>query len=264
MSSAGSSRASTPRENLIRIAAVGDVHFGTDSAGTMKAAFEDLSVRADLLLLAGDFTRHGDPAEAEVFARELRSATVDKIAVLGNHDYHLDAQDEIREIMERSGVRVLEGEATTVEVNGGRVAVAGTKGFGGGFAGANGSDFGEPEMKAFIRHSMDLANGLEAALASAEGDMRVALLHYAPVRDTLRGERSEIFPFLGSYLLAEAIDRTGADLVLHGHAHVGSERGVTSSGINVRNVAMSVIRRPYTLIAFENGHVVEPRSESGD
>jgi Icc-related predicted phosphoesterase len=243
---------------LIRIAAVGDVHFGRDSAGTMHAAFEELSMRADLLLLAGDFTRHGDPAEAEVFARELRSATVDKVAVLGNHDYHLDAQDEIRAIMEQAGVRVLEGEATTVDVNGGRVAIAGTKGFGGGFAGANGTDFGEPEMKAFIRHSIDLADGLEAALASAKGDMRIALLHYAPVRDTLRGERSEIFPFLGSYLLAEAIDRTGADLVLHGHAHVGSERGVTAAGINVRNVAMSVIGRPYMVVGFDDGRVVDP------
>src|SRR5215210_7870894 len=133
--SGSSSLASTLHENLIRVAAVGDVHFGTHSAGTMQAAFEELSLQADLLLLAGDFTRHGDPAEAEVFARELRSATVEKVAVLGNHDYHLDAQDEIRDIMERFGVRVLEGETTTVEVDGAHVAIAGTKGFGGGFAG---------------------------------------------------------------------------------------------------------------------------------
>ena len=36
---------------------------------------------------------------------------------------------------------------------------------------------------------------------------------------------AHIFPFLGSYLLAEPIDTFGADLVLHGHAHSGSEHG---------------------------------------
>ena len=33
-----------------------------------------------------------------------------------------------------------------------------------------------------------------------------------------------MYPFLGSYLLGEAIDRAGADLVLHGHAHSGVEK----------------------------------------
>ena len=37
-------------------------------------------------------------------------------------------------------------------------------------------------------------------------DVRVALTHYAPVPDTLAGEPLEIYPFLGSYLLGQAID----------------------------------------------------------
>ena len=74
-----------------------------------------------------------------------------------------------------------------------------------------------------------------------------ALLHYAPVPETLRGERLEIYPFLGSHLLAEAIDTVGADLVVHGHAHNGSERGVTPGGIRVRNVAQPVIQRAYRI-----------------
>ncbi len=75
--------------------------------------------------------------------------------------------------------------------------------------------------------------------------MRLVLLHYSPVRDTLRGEPTELYPFLGSYLLAEAIDDVGADLVVHGHAHSGTERGVTPGGIRVRNVAQPVIRSAY-------------------
>ena len=64
------------------------------------------------------------------------------------------------------------------------------------------------------------------------------------------GRAAEIYPFLGSYLLAEAIDRAGADLVLHGHAHRGTEKGVTAGGIRVRNVAQPVIKAGYKVYTF--------------
>jgi Icc-related predicted phosphoesterase len=152
-------------------------------------------------------------------------------------------------------VKVLEGTSTIVDSPGGRLGVAGLKGFGGGFAGACASDFGEPEMKAFNRHTRDGAQRLEGALEDLDGvDVRIALLHYSPVRETLQGEPLEIFPFLGSYHLAEAIDRAGADLALHGHAHRGVERGVTPGGVRVRNVAQHVIGRAYNVYALGDAH----------
>lgn len=254
---------------MIRLAAAGDVHAGADSAGKLRPRFEDLPGQADLLLLAGDLTRRGHPEEAGVLAAELGGIGVPIVAVLGNHDYHLDREDEVAGILAAAGVRVLEGEATVVEANGARVGVAGTKGFGGGFAGKSATDFGEPEMKAFVRHTKGLAAGLERALRSLQPqqpDLRVALLHYSPVEATLEGEPLEIWPFLGSYLLAEAVDRGGADLVLHGHAHRGSERGETAGGVPVRNVAWPVTGRPYTVFHFEQsaGHVSAPRIDHHD
>jgi Icc-related predicted phosphoesterase len=236
---------------MIRIAAVADLHFGTDSAGTIRPQLDSLEGAADVLLLAGDLTRRGDPEEAVVLADELVGLPIPAVAVLGNHDYHLDLQDRVREAIERAGVRVLEGDAITLEVDDARIGVAGVKGFGGGFAGACGSEFGEREMKAFVSHTRELSERLEAALRSLEADVKVALLHYAPVKDTLAGERLEIFPFLGSYLLAEAVDRAGADLVLHGHAHAGTEKGVTPGGISVRNVALPVIKHAYNVYCFD-------------
>jgi Icc-related predicted phosphoesterase len=106
-------------------------------------------------------------------------------------------------------------------------------------------------MKAFIRHTKDRADALERALASLDAVVRIALMHYSPIRDTLQGEPPEIFPFLGSYLLAEAVDRASADLVVHGHAHRGREHGVTPGGINVRNVAQTVIRQAYAVYEFD-------------
>ena len=120
---------------MIRVAAAGDLHFGTDSEGTFRPALESLEDRADVLLLAGDLTKLGLPEEAAILARELRDSPVPVVAVLGNHDYHSDRQEEVRRALEGVGVRVLEGEATVVDVDGKRLGVAGAKGFGGGFSG---------------------------------------------------------------------------------------------------------------------------------
>jgi Icc-related predicted phosphoesterase len=239
---------------VIRVAAVGDVHAGLDSAGALRPHFAHVADRADVLLLAGDLTRHGDPAEAAVLVDELRDLGVPTIAVLGNHDHHCDAAGQITTQLEEAGIRTLEGEATVVPVDGMTLGVAGSKGFGGGFAGACATDFGEAEMKAFIHHTQQLASRLHDALASVDADVRVALLHYSPVEETLKGERLEIYPFLGSYLLAEAVDSAGADLVVHGHAHAGSEKGITPGGIHVRNVAQPVIKHAYHVYCLGGGH----------
>lgn len=233
---------------MTRIAAVGDLHVGVDCGERVATALHSVDERADLLLLAGDLTRCGDPAEVRTLADVLEPLDLPIVAVLGNHDLHVERVDELRPILDRAGVEVLEGTATTLEVGGATVGVAGTKGFGGGFAGACVSEFGEPVTKAFARYVASEADRLASALKRiATADHRVALLHYAPIRDTLRGENPEIYPYLGSHLLGEAIDGVGADLVIHGHAHLGSERGLTPGGILVRNVAQPVLDTAYRI-----------------
>ena len=150
---------------MIRVAAVGDVHVGIDSAGRLAPRLAGLADHADVFLLAGDLTHRGRPEEAKVLAEELRGVRVPTVAVLGNHDYHSDEQDGVTEVLEQAGIRVLEGDAVVLEIGGRRVGIAGSKGFGGGFAGASASDFGEPEMKAFVGHTKALAGRLERALA---------------------------------------------------------------------------------------------------
>jgi len=237
----------------MRIAAVGDLHVGHDAAGSLAEGFARIGEQADLLVLAGDLTTHGDAGQAQILVRELRDVPVPVVSVLGNHDHHAGEPDAVRRVLEKGGITVLDRESTVVEIGGCRVGVAGAKGFGGGFIGASVTEFGEAEMKAFARTTIDIAADLERLLGSLEADVRIALLHYAPIRDTLAGEPPEIFPFLGSYLLAEAIDRAGADLVVHGHAHRGAEQGSTPAGVPVRNVAKAVLRSAYAV------YVVEPK-----
>ncbi len=251
---------------MIRLAAVGDLHVGIDSAGSLAPALVGVEEVADVLLLAGDLTKMGTPREGAILAGELRGLTIPTFAVLGNHDHHADHQDDLAELLADAGVRIVDGSAEIIDVGGVRLGVAGTKGFGGGFTAASGSDFGEKEMKAFIRHSMELAAGLAAnlqVLADRGADVRVALTHYAPVRETLVGEPPEIYPFLGTYLLAEAIDAVGADLAVHGHAHRGTEVGVTAGGVPVRNVAQPVIEAPYRVYGIGRDGTLSEARERG-
>ena len=248
---------------MIRVAAVGDIHLGTDNVDAYAASVRSAERDADVLLLAGDLTRCGEPEEADLVAKAVGGLDLPVVAVLGNHDHHAGRPGEFRERLEDAGITVLEGDATVVDVAGTTIGVAGAKGFGGGFAGACASDFGEAEMKAFVGHTIDVADRLRGALSGLDTDVRLALLHYSPVEDTLRGERLEIFPFLGSYLLAEAIDDAGADLALHGHAHAGVEHGVTPGGTRVRNVAMPVIRSSYRVYELEPATDSPSRSSEG-
>ena len=232
---------------MTRIAAVGDIHFSTEHAGSLRPYWSTLHEHADLFLLAGDLTRIGTAQEAEVLAAELSVVQVPVVAVLGNHDYHSGQQEAVVTILQDAGVTVLESSSTVLDIRGVRVGIAGGKGFGGGFAGACASAFGEPEMKAFIGHTHALADRLERQLRDLSADLKIALLHYAPIDATIEGEKRQIYPFLGSYLLGEAIDRAGADIVFHGHAHLGREKGVTPGGIAVRNVAQPVLRHAYNV-----------------
>jgi predicted MPP superfamily phosphohydrolase len=69
--------------------------------------------------------------EASVVADEFSDLSVPVIAVLGDHDYHSDAEVEITALLDSRGIAVLEGSSTVVQVGASTLGVAGVKGFGG-------------------------------------------------------------------------------------------------------------------------------------
>jgi Icc-related predicted phosphoesterase len=247
---------------MIRVAAVGDVHLAPDVRDRIRPRLADIAEHADVLLLAGDLTQHGTVPEAEVVAAEFADLGIPVVAVLGNHDYQCDSEEAITALLSESGMIMLDGTGVEFDLPGGRLGVAGGKGFGGGFPHRCASEFGEPEMKAFVRHSRLLAEAIGKALRDLSADFRVALTHYSPVAETLAGEPLEIHPFLGSYFLAEAADSANADLCVHGHAHAGSERGATPGGAPVRNVALPVLQRAYAVYCL--GEPGATCAEAGD
>lgn len=237
----------------LRIAAVGDIHLGEDVRGQYRRKLAGIEERADVFMLAGDLTRHGTLDEGRLVADELRGLPIPTVAVLGNHDYHSDLQYEIAGALRDAGVVVLHNDGVVIQCGDRKLGVVGGKGFGGGYAGKSASEFGEREIKNFISHTRYIAEAWKVALKEMVADQRVVLSHYSPIKETLEGEPPEIYPFLGSYLLAEAVDTAGADLILHGHAHKGSEKGMTPGGIRVRNVALPVLGKAYGVYCLGEG-----------
>lgn len=224
----------------VRIAAVGDFHCGEQDAGAYRALFARANQEADVLVLAGDLTRWGTPAEMRVVVGELADVKVPIVAVLGNHDHESGHLSEAFAILRERGVHILDGD--TFELND-QVGFAGTKGFMGGFGRGTLTAFGEASTKAFVDCTQEEVKKLELALRKLSTPIRIAVLHYAPVVDTVIGEPEVIFPFLGTDRLAEPLDRYGAAVAFHGHAHVGTFKGKTPGGVPVFNVSLALLRK---------------------
>ena len=223
----------------MRIAAIADLHCRQNAGDTIREILDGVQDRADILIIAGDLTDTGLPAEAEALIQELKTRPIPIVGVLGNHDHESDPAEELTRMFSEAGVCMLDG--TVIEVGG--VGFVGTKGFCGGFDELLIQPFGEQALKTFIKNSIDEALRLENALAKLDCPHKVAVLHYSPIKETLEGEPAELFPFLGSSRLANAIDRRGVSVIVHGHAHHGSPYGETPGKIPVHNVCRFVQKK---------------------
>jgi Icc-related predicted phosphoesterase len=221
----------------VRIAAIADIHVGTVPNPAFQSLLTQVTGAADVLVICGDLTHHGQPEEAELVARDLGRLRIPVLAVLGNHDCHSEQEGEVRRILKSAGIHVLDGEGA--EVKG--IGFAGVKGFATGFGRRVLEPWGEGLIKQFVREAVNEALKLESALASLSTPQRIALLHYAPVIDTVQGEPLEIYPFLGSSRLEEPLNRYAVTAAFHGHAHHGQPEGRTSQGIPVYNVSLPLL-----------------------
>ena len=236
---------------MIRIAAAGDLHASEATRERVEHAFDTVAAESDVILLAGDLTTTGEPEQAQVVADACRGLDVPVFAVLGNHDFHAGRTDELAALVEDAGVHVLDRSWRTCEIDDLVLGVVGAKGFVGGFPGSVLPDFGEAllrEVYAETTHEADaIARGLQEIVHC---DLRIVLLHYAPIEETLEGEPCGIRNQLGSARLALPIGEYRPDLVLHGHAHAGRFEG-TIGDTPVYNVAVQVIGRDFYVFELE-------------
>jgi Icc-related predicted phosphoesterase len=196
-------------EQYLKVAALADLHYTKDAKGTAAGLFQEIAEQADICVLCGDLTDYGLPEEAEVLLADLKPVLAKPcLAVLGNHDFESDAADKLVALFTGAGIHLLNGDS--IEING--VGFAGVPGFGGGFGKSMLNAWGEKIIKGFVQEAVEQCLHLERALSRLTTACKIAILHYAPIRDTVVGENPEIFPFLGTTRLEEAIDRYGVNI----------------------------------------------------
>jgi len=223
----------------MRLAAVADIHLAAENHEHDVREFSPVNDLADVLVIAGDFTNHGMPEEMRAVLGVVERIRIPIIAVLGNHDHESGHQDELAGMLRLAGVHLLDGQC--FEVDG--IGFAGTKGFCGGFAPYELMPFGEQGIKTFVEVAEREAIKLDYGLAQTQALKKVAITHYAPIKETIVGEPEPIFPFLGSSRLEPALETHRPVLALHGHAHKGTFSAETKSGVRVCNVALPLLRR---------------------
>lgn len=241
------------RSRSVRVAAVGDIHCSDERRVDVERAMAAAGEAADILLLAGDLTTHGEPEQAAILAAACVELDVPVLAVLGNHDWHADRRDDVVAALESGGISVLDRSCAWArrEIGGLDVGIAGVKGFVGGFPGSHLPDFGEPLLREVYREASLEVEALAEGLRAIElCDTRLVLLHYAPVVATIAGEAPGIWTFLGTDRLAGPIAEHEPDLVVHGHAHSGTFAGEVGN-VPVYNVSVPVIGRDFWLFELD-------------
>lgn len=232
---------------LLRIAATADLHIRTrDDLATLRNALSGLHHDADVLVIAGDLTELGLVAEMELLAEVLADVSIPVFVTFGNHDRRGMRRSALKKVLRSVGAVVLEGTGASFRLrNGTNVAIAGVTGTGGGFS-LHGEEFGRgvrfarAVMVKSRRESARLRKTLRE-LQAGKPDVLIVLSHFAPTASTLGSEPTRKHWMLGNALLGRTIDEFGADLVIHGHAHLGNETGTTEGGTPVLNVALPIV-----------------------
>ena len=233
----------------MRVAAAADIHAREGDTGRLRALVRDVAQDADVLVLGGDLTDLGRLEQTEVLLEAFDDCSIPVIATLGNHDYESGNAEEISRLLAESRVHLLDRSSVVID----GVGFSGVKGFGGGFDRTLINSFGEGIFKAFVSEGILESEALKNQLRGLGTERRVAVLHYAPIRETVEGEPPEIYAFLGTSRLGAALDEGGAAVAFHGHAHNGAFKGETPGGVPVFNVSLPVLEqegweKPYYVV----------------
>ena len=230
-------------EKKLTIAATSDVHINKTEIG--GDFFGQVNGRADLLLIAGDL-HDGHAQHTTDFIEQIAGVRIPIALIFGNHDDNEHSLDEIKQVLKkRKSLTILEGAYAEYNIGRIRVGVAGTKGFGGGFAPNElRGNVGEQLMKDFRKEGDREVSLLQIGLnemTRQAPDIKIAMTHYAPYKEVIEGENPEIYAFLGNSKLGDVITAAKVDLAISGHAHLSTcGLKLTPSGIKAVNVGYRV------------------------
>lgn len=207
------------------IAAVSDIH-GKDNFSLFRESAEDIP-NPDMFLLSGDIIKKGDIYFLPKILSILSKFSCPKTACFGNEEY-----TEIRENIissTRPGKRWLDDESVVLDIRGKRIGIAGSLERPTHRQNVNIPDIREQYEKR--------RPGMYSMLAGMKAEFRIAMTHYSPTHETLRGEDEKSRPRLADPAMGKLIGRALPDIVVHGHAHKGNAKGFISR-VPVFNVSL--------------------------
>ncbi len=250
---------------VFTIAAVSDVH--VNKYPLQKDFFNRVNDNANLFIIGGDMN-NGKKEEVEHFLDLVSGVRIPMAVVFGNHDCDTDNIEGIKEtLLKNPLIKILDGEYVEYELNGKKLGIAGTKGFGGGFTPYRMASRGEQVVKSFVEEEAREVEKLDVALHQMENaapDFKIALTHWAAFEETIEGEPKELYLVLGSSRLGDTIEKSAPNLALSGHAHHGS-RGIKKARgkISACNIAYKVNEGKMPLFDFlPDGNVILRHLES--
>ena len=185
----------------MRLLCITDMH---DNGAALRRILAEARA-ADIILLGGDITNFGSPADAQRLLREAQAGGTPVLAVGGNCD---SAQIDRR--LEELGV-LLHGRGVIQQ--------------GVGIQGLSGIPPWRPKMYQFTEE--ELAQALQAGYAQLAGAEHHAILAHVPPHGG-QLDRTYFFQHVGSRALRQFIDRTQPELVICGHVH--EARGIEQLG----------------------------------
>lgn len=246
---------------IFTIAAISDIH--VEKYPLTKGFFDDVNGNGDLLIIGGDMN-NGKEEEVKLFLDLVSGVEIPMVVIFGNHDCDAGDTERIKTmLLTNPWIKILDGEYVEYELNGSKIGIAGTKGYGGGFAPYKLVSRGEQATKSFVEEESREVAKLEMSLNRMKisaPDFKIALTHWAAFEETVEGEPRELYPFLGSSRLGDLIENSAPHLALSGHAHHGSSGIKKARGkISACNIAYKANGGKMSLFDVFPGGVIEQR-----
>jgi len=190
-------------EIMIRIVAFGDIHMAL-------GRFQDIPAieSADTIILTGDLTNFGTPADAKKILDQILAVNPNVLAQIGNLD-ELEIDDYLQELdMNLHGqARVIGGQACFFGVGGSNIAPFKAP-----------AEFSEKEIAHLLKKAYSKAT--EFIALGNRDKMPLILVAHAPPLGT-RVDKLPNGAHVGSSAVREFIERVQPDLCLTGHIHEG-------------------------------------------
>lgn len=217
------------------IAATSDIHSPRLYEDFVRA-IDNMQVKPDLFLLAGDMIeRGGSPEEYErVYNALFGKVSCPIIACFGNTEFIPDIRTQIKEKVKE--IKFVDSESIVVKFNVMSVGIVGT--IGGLDTPTNWQLANIPNIEKLYQERVQ---AVDKHLHRMMTHYRIVLMHYAPTYKTLVGENPRFYGGMGSQMYENLLLQRKPNLVIHGHSHRGSKSAWVDT-VPIFNVAFPVNR----------------------